>query len=144
MLFSKLMDKFFPKPSEDAIQLEGKWNPLEEDLQKQVKELAIAFEGNQFVVTGKVEKMFVSIPFRIAMRIVEVKERVIRCEIADVKPLNFEFINRMFADRPPVMSYRHPELMFDLDAIEAVKEFPFGQLRAIQIEDRAVTIKIGF
>lgn len=81
--------------------------------------------------------------FILHLKPVHVEKRTLQLELVEMKPLNFNTINKKLLQRPPVITYDNRLISVDLNAIDIVKKLPVGNVKQFEVEDNKIMVEIG-
>ncbi|MFC7371090.1 hypothetical protein ACFQPF_05325 [Fictibacillus iocasae] len=98
------------------------------------------------ILTGTytVEKLFIKkdISFQIRLKPKSSEGRMVLFDIDSIKPFNLDIINDYVMNNK-YMTYSKNVLSVDLNAIDAVRKVPVGQIRDVQIVNDRLMITMG-
>ena len=112
-----------------------------------INNASVAIQDGLLVVSGttSVKKLGFKkeLDFTISLKPVSANNRTLELELVSLKPLDFNKINQKLLQRPPVITYNNRLLSIDLNAIDAVKKVPFGQIKNFTVEESELLVTLG-
>lgn len=81
--------------------------------------------------------------FTLHLKPVNVEKRTLQLELVKMEPIDFGAINNKLLQKPPVITYENRLIHVDLNAIEAVKNVPFGNIKEFTVEDGKILVGVG-
>ncbi|WP_108671375.1 hypothetical protein [Peribacillus acanthi] len=108
-----------------------------------ISNLEVQFVGDRMVISGSAKKMGMNIFFKVEMKAMSAAGRKINFEVVDMKPINQDWIKKKVFNQPPMMTYDSGHITMDLDAMESIRDIPWGTIKSFEIKDNMLWVGIG-
>jgi hypothetical protein len=95
--------------------------------------------------TTEIKKMMLkkNVPFTIKFKPIQLEKRMIVFELAEMKPVDMNFINNKIFNSPPFLEYTNRTIKIDLNAWDIVKKIPVGNIKSYEFVDGAINLKFA-
>lgn len=111
------------------------------------KDVKVEITSEHLVIHGttEVKKLMIkkNVPFTVILKPIQLEKRTILFELADMKPVDMNFINNKIFNRPPFLEYTNRTIKIDANAWDIVKKVPVGNIKSYELLDGALSLKIS-
>lgn len=150
-MFDKLKASFNAVKEQKAITVPIGASALNSVLQKYpveaIDEATIKIEDGIVFVSGTTQiKKFgfaKELNFELQLKPVSAENRTLQFELVDLKPVDFNQINKRILQRPPVLTYNDRTINVDLNAIDIVSKIPIGNIKNFEAREDKIYVSIG-
>ncbi|MDL4839647.1 hypothetical protein [Aquibacillus rhizosphaerae] len=109
---------------------------------KQLEELSTSFHDGYLELSGIAIKNRLKIKFNIKLKPINTKNRKVFFEILEFKPMNFDWLNKMIFNIPPIITYEEM-IIIDLNEIRKIKSIPYGTINKLEIKDNLIWCQVS-
>ncbi|QFT87696.1 hypothetical protein FIU87_03440 [Bacillus sp. THAF10] len=108
-----------------------------------IHDMEVIIEDNFISITGKVKKLFFTIPFTLKLVPNKTENRSIYFEVTNMTPLNLNWIKHRIFNKPPYVQYENKIIQLNLDGFEKIKSIPVGKVQKLRIEKNKIWVTLG-
>lgn len=109
-------------------------------IEVEITEDTMTLQGKVEVKKQLLKKM---VPFTIVLKPISLENRSLIFGLLSVKPVDLAMLNRKILNKPPFVTLNDREITMDLNAWEAVKKVPFGNIKSYEFQEGKIILKVG-